>query len=55
MDENDVRTLNQYIHALDQASEELEKMYLQKNIQGMEKVKKFINEIQEKISNLLNK
>lgn len=48
-----MRVLRQYVHALEQASSELERMYLEKNVQGINKVKKFINEIQQKISQLL--
>ena len=55
MNVNEVRILNQYVNALDQASQELERMYLQKNIQGLEKVRKFIYEIQDKISQLLKR
>jgi len=55
MNANEVRILSQYVNALEQASDELERMYLEKNIQGVEKVKKFVYEVQGKISELLKR
>lgn len=55
MDYESVRVLEQYVSALEEASEQLEQMYLQKNIEGMKKVKAFITEVQRKINFLLLK
>ncbi len=48
-----IRILKQYINALDEATQTLEKMYLQKNIVGFEKTKQLIKELQSKISLML--
>ena len=55
MNVNEVRILSQYVNALEQASNELEKMYLEKNAGGIQKVKRFINEVQGKISEVLKR
>jgi len=53
MNDEEVRILSQYVNALENASSELEKMYLQKNLEGMNKVKAFIREIHDRILQLL--
>jgi len=55
MNITEVRILKQYIEALEQANGELERMYMQKNISGINQVKKFILEVQEKISQVVKK
>ena len=55
MDPELVQVLEQYIKALEEASDQLEQMYLDKNIEGMKKVKAFMKEAQTKISFLLLK
>ena len=55
MNDEQVRVLTQYIDALEEAAEQLEQMYLQKNFEGMKKVKEFMKEAQEKINTLLLK
>lgn len=55
MNPESVRVLEQYVKALEEASEQLEQMYLQKNLEGMRKVKAFMKEAQTKISLLLSK
>ena len=55
MDDENVRILTQYLNALDEASEQLEQMYLSKNAAGMKKVKDFMKEAQTKIKILLMK
>jgi len=47
------RILIQYIDALEEAGEQLEQMYNQKNQEGFNKVKQFILEIKFKIDILL--
>jgi exonuclease VII small subunit len=55
MNVNEVKIMSQYVNALEQASLELERMYFEKNMAGIDKVKKFINEVQGKISELLKR
>ena len=55
MNITEIRILKQYIEALEQANGELERMYMQKNISGINQVKKFILEVQEKISQVVKK
>lgn len=55
MNINEVRILAQYVNSLEQASNDLEKKYFEKDIQGVENIKKFIKEVQSKISQSLNK
>ncbi len=51
--QDNVRILAQYIYALDEAYSKLELMYVQKNLDGFEKVKRFMKEVQSKISQIL--
>lgn len=53
MADNDLIILKQYIEALDEASQTLEQAYLKKDIETLEKTKKFILEIQSKITIML--
>ena len=55
MNPESIRVLEQHINALEEASEQLEQMYLQKNLEGMRKVKTFMKEVQIKINSLLLK
>ena len=53
MDDERVRILIQYVNALSEASEQLEKAYIDKNMVNFFKIKKFILEVKSKIDILL--
>ncbi|MEK6890512.1 MAG: hypothetical protein AABX03_00060 [Nanoarchaeota archaeon] len=48
----DLQILRQLILALDEAGEVLEKNYLKKDLEGLEKTKKYILDVKEKINGL---
>ena len=53
MDDQNARVLSQYINALSEAQEQLEKAYIERNMANFLKVKKFILDIKSKIDQLL--
>ena len=53
MDDEQVRILRQYIHSLEEASEQLEKAYINKNMTDFQKIRKFMIEVKTKIDALL--
>ena len=53
MNEHDLQVLRQYIESLEEASNSLESAYINKNLEELEKTKKFIFEIQSKINSML--
>ena len=55
MNDEEVRILKQYMAALEEASEQLEQSYINRDVERFEKVKKFMNEAQSKIKILLLK
>ncbi len=53
MDKRDADILAQHINALDESVEQLEQMYLRKNVEGFNKVRKFILEVSGRIEQIL--
>ncbi|MEM3122288.1 MAG: hypothetical protein QXH60_02495 [Candidatus Pacearchaeota archaeon] len=53
MNEEEIKILLQYINALNEAVSQLEIMNSRKNLEEIKKLKLFIMEIHEKISNFL--
>ena len=53
MDNQNVRVLAQYLNALSEAGEQLEKAYINRNMANFLKVKKFMLDIKSKIDVLL--
>lgn len=53
MDQHELQVLRQYIETLEEAGNNLEKAYIDKNLEELEKLKKLILEIQSKINSLL--
>lgn len=49
----DTRILNQYLSALEDACQTLEKKYIMKDMEGLERTKKFILELKSKIDEVL--
>lgn len=49
----EAQVLMQLITAIDEAQEKLEEMYLQRNLEGFDNVKKFIQNAQQKISEII--
>ena len=55
LNDEELRVLNQYINALEESSNTLERMYLEKNLEGLKKVKDFMKEIQFKINLIISR
>jgi len=55
MNDEEVRILKQYISALEEASDQLEQAYVDRNMENFEKIKRFMKEAQSKIKILLLK
>ena len=55
MRDDEIRILKQYVDALDEALLNLEKMYMEKNIEEVKKIKNFMYDIQNKIDELLKR
>lgn len=53
MDIDNLNLLMQYVSSLEDASHRLDKAYYSKNLEEVEKIKKFILEIKSKIDDIL--